>query len=1724
MAYDFNINISGQLSKETKKHINDQLKAMKLNNVNTITMGIDTKTTRARIKAQLDSIKVTKKLDLRVIIAEDKKAKEMTNALKNTYRDIDKIKIKGVDITRQEVSVNGELAKKKRVIIGLDEKRYTLSQRILGNGALTAPVKTVTTKMGEDPVKLRLQYSKLNEELIKLKGSTEAAANVTRKYGKASDAHHAKVKTLMGSIRKLNIVQGQSPEQMNKTIATAKRLRDELNNVSKVAKGTGKSSLGMGEMFKTAFKSFSVWIGVTSIFFGAVQQIKDGIGAVKELDDAMLELRKVSDLSSSGLEAFNIQAQETGTVVGQTTSEVIRATAQFAKMGYTVVQALDLAQSALILTNVADGIDTATESADALIATLKGFRMEASQSTHIVDALNEVSNNFAVSTDALADGIRRVSSVYKDSNDTFEQTLGLLTAGIEVIQNTEKVSSGLIVIAQRLRGISESGEEIDGLASTLQGAFKSMAGVDVQNADGSLRNIYDIMQDLSVVMPTLSDETRQYLGELSAGKRQIAVFNSILGNFATAQKSATTALNSQGSALKENEKYLDSITGKFEMFKKALQDLWTNAINSESIKIILDLGTGVLKFVDALGALNTVALITVGILGAKGMLGVAFKGAIIIFAQYIWGATASTAATLGLTTALSTLAPVAVVLGLILIGKGIIHIATASKRATEETKKFIEATNQTIASLSEEKDELIKLSYEYDRLKTKQKNLTATADEKIRLLEIQKELVTQYDVSITGIDAEGQAYSDSIVLIKLRTKALEDELVAEQAKLETAVKSMDIDQVSDLEDNIAKRIRLKNQLLEEQKKIDDYESTLQNKGSFTVGGVYGSVVVDANAENGANLIKQYIQNANSYKDDFQTALTDVNNAIIAGTADRQQLLQNDATSTIKLLESSGAKVSDGARAFASEFAKALSVQPEDIATQRDALKTFTDELNSSDFDDLSEKYKSFVSKNDTAGIDATSKAIMKLVESFTEGMPELDTFYLTMESIYGDSSTLSKANTSIFPMFMSNMKELTGIFSEGTSELKGLNNVLDTVAKGESLSSDMIADLIVKYPDLTGAISETADGYTIESYALEILRQARIKEQVTAVETQAGITASTKAELGKRLSIYGIELSAIKTLDDAKKASAGIRSPYGVNNAEADFYFSDIEKSLYSYGTALDFVASLEDKLRDPDYGVTLQSKGKTSKEKEADVLKEYFHQLDAISKLESSLAMSKTKAELEGIDLSQEQLDMIDAIQAKKHNLAVDMDADIVKLEKRVALGGDNVALIEQLATLEGSRVQLSQDWLELEQDGKDILEGQKEVLLKQKEAFKTTLELAKEVNQSKLDGISEVEDKIVEIIKQRYATEKELLDDQLEDFKSFIEGKKDILSDQYSEEDYQKKQSEQSAKIMAIQTDIAEYSIAANSNDMEAISKVSDLNKDLEEEKKSLSELQYDREKKLRENNLDDELKAVEDITRKKKSAIDEKLKDDKLYAEARLVIENSSVLELTEMYTTFENTFGKGMSLLGSIIKANFTDKIREAKDSFIEMNSLIMSNLQLNDTKPQTKEKETNNPFKDKGMSFDDFAVYKQNKKDYTEGNRKDEASKQNAEMRLDYSIESDTFTYDQIKGYYKDGGVNDYTGLAQMHGNPSSVETIFNAQEGKKLLSLVKNLPNFSAFGRQGFKLDLPQVSPSNKVKTPIQINNKFDITISGDASRGTMNTMAEKVSKSIEKTMYTMGF
>ncbi len=398
-------------------------------------------------------------------------------------------------------------------------------------------------------------------------------------------------------------------------------MKSKLDNINNSARQAGKLGKSWFDTIKSNVQSYLPWVSMAGVIGEATQQVRQMFSNVKDLDDSLLELVKVSDLSADGLKNVTNQAYELGEKVGRTGKQVIDATTEFKRAGFEMQDSINMAEAALVMTNVAEGIDDTADAAGTLISVLKGYNMAESEAMTIVDKINQASNLNPIGFDQIAEGLERTAGTMAQSGTTIDQTIGLITAGYAQLRNVEKVSTGLITLSARLRGVGEDGEVIDGLSAKLQDDFGKI-GVAIENADGSLRSIYEIAQDYSKILPTLSDKQKQYYAELAAGKRQVTVWNAITQQFSDAEKATADSLDSLNSASVENQKYLDSISGKISQFDSAVEQLSSTIVDSNLVKFFVDLGTNGVSSLDTIinkfGTLSTLTTLGSGALGATG--------------------------------------------------------------------------------------------------------------------------------------------------------------------------------------------------------------------------------------------------------------------------------------------------------------------------------------------------------------------------------------------------------------------------------------------------------------------------------------------------------------------------------------------------------------------------------------------------------------------------------------------------------------------------------------------------------------------------------------------------------------------------------------------------------------------------------------------------------------------------------------------------------------------------------------------------------------------------------------------------------------------------------------------------------------------------------------------------------------------------------------------------
>lgn len=417
-------------------------------------------------------------------------------------------------------------------------------------------------------------------------------------------------------------LQGWSNDLKSGVAATEGRIdgiAHEFNSLSGAIKAAGSGGKTFFQTLKDGWSKFGGWSIVTKSFTKVISVFKQMVTAVKEVDSAMTELRKVTDLTASGYEKFYNNATKMAVNVGAKLSDTINATADFSRLGFNIDEASQLAEAALVYQNVGDGIESVSEATESLISTMKAFGIQAEESMSIVDMFNEVGNNFAISSTGIGEALQRSASALATAGNTIQESIGLVVAANDVVQNPESVGTALKTLTMYIRAAKTEAEEAgiatDGMANSvaqLQKEILALTGVDIMDGSNTFKSTYQILDEISKVWNDLTDVTQANVLNLLGGKRNANVLSSLLANFKDARAAMETAANSAGSAWAENEKYLNSIEGKTKQLQASFETMANEIINSDLVKTFIDLGKAI---ADAVTLLQRMGLLVPTIVG-----------------------------------------------------------------------------------------------------------------------------------------------------------------------------------------------------------------------------------------------------------------------------------------------------------------------------------------------------------------------------------------------------------------------------------------------------------------------------------------------------------------------------------------------------------------------------------------------------------------------------------------------------------------------------------------------------------------------------------------------------------------------------------------------------------------------------------------------------------------------------------------------------------------------------------------------------------------------------------------------------------------------------------------------------------------------------------------------------------------------------------------------------
>ena len=353
-------------------------------------------------------------------------------------------------------------------------------------------------------------------------------------------------------------------------------------------------------------------VGLLNQAFRTLQNTaKQMIRTAAELDQQLTELRMVTgqncEDASRLVDSYNALAKE----LGATTSQVVDAADEWLRQGKSIAEVEQLIAQSMVLSKVGK-----MDSADAtknLTSAMKGYGLAVDEVSGIVDKLTAIDLKAAVSSADLAVAMSRTANSANIAGVSMDRLLGYLATIQEVTQKSaETVGESVKSMFARINNI-KLGKFIDDNGESLNDTEKILKefGIALRDTEGEFRAVSDVLDELYGKWDRFTSVEKSAIAVAAAGTRQRENFLVLMENYGKALEYAEVATNSEGTAMKKFAAYQESVEAHFNSLIASAEALSKQTFPPELLNGFIDAGAAVLDFLEATNLL-TIALSTLG--------------------------------------------------------------------------------------------------------------------------------------------------------------------------------------------------------------------------------------------------------------------------------------------------------------------------------------------------------------------------------------------------------------------------------------------------------------------------------------------------------------------------------------------------------------------------------------------------------------------------------------------------------------------------------------------------------------------------------------------------------------------------------------------------------------------------------------------------------------------------------------------------------------------------------------------------------------------------------------------------------------------------------------------------------------------------------------------------------------------------------------------------------
>lgn len=341
------------------------------------------------------------------------------------------------------------------------------------------------------------------------------------------------------------------------------------------------------------------WQATSSLLHGVMSTASQAMNYVKNLDSSLNSIRIVTGQSQAQMEKFARTANQAAKDLNTTTNAYAQASLIYYQQGLSNKEVEDRTRTTIKLANVSG--QAASKVSDQLTAIWNNFYDGSKSLEYYADVMTALGASTASSTDEIAKGLEKFSAIAKTTGLSYEYaTSALSTVVAATRQSADSVGTSFKTLFSRLQGLS-LGETLDD-GTTLNKYSKALntIGVNIKNANGSLKDMDTILDEIGSKWTTLSKAEQVALAQTVGGARNYTGLVSLMDNWDDFQTNLKTAQQAQGTLQNQADIYAQSWEAASKHVRAASETIYKNLLDDKVFKGLTNGFGGVLDIIGSI--------------------------------------------------------------------------------------------------------------------------------------------------------------------------------------------------------------------------------------------------------------------------------------------------------------------------------------------------------------------------------------------------------------------------------------------------------------------------------------------------------------------------------------------------------------------------------------------------------------------------------------------------------------------------------------------------------------------------------------------------------------------------------------------------------------------------------------------------------------------------------------------------------------------------------------------------------------------------------------------------------------------------------------------------------------------------------------------------------------------------------------------------------------------